>query len=285
MPLSAAPVDLTQLWGRLSEEDETLWPEGKVPSVAVPLQLRCVATGRTHTLREVTLCGRSQSRLRPSDLVLGKPDVSRLHARLEVTAHADGMVVRVFDISGRDDEKAATTVDGIPVGEEDGVEVYVGSLLRFGEEELWELIKAPCQTVPKMGFTDVCLAESRQTLVLDEATYLDLRRVSTWGECSLVLLEHLREVEALSVDVNAGIRFRVQRGVDAIAVQDDSGGFVCDIENRDPADTRPVAKLKKNLAPGYTLKVRLVDSDTSTVSVEPSPLHDGRPTLDSMVGW
>jgi hypothetical protein len=217
--------------------------------------------------------------------VLGKPDVSRLHARLEVTAHAEGMVVRVYDLVRRDlDDKAATTIDGISVGE-DGVEAFVGSMLRFGDEELWELIKTPCQTVPKMGFTDVRLAESRQPLLLDEATYLDLRRVSTWGECSLVLLEHLREVEALSVDVNKGIRFRVQRGVDAIAVRDDSGRFVCDIENHDPADTRPVAKLKKNLAPGYTLSIRLVDSDTSTVSVEPSPLHDGRPTLDSMVGW
>jgi len=293
------------LVGQLPDNADDLWPRGRVPAAHVPLELRCHLTGRVHQLRVVTFVGRSRARLRKCDLILDKPDISRVHSRIEVRPTAAGLAAFVVDYDETATREAdsprsmslppGTTVDGqsVPPNER-GLEMYVGSLLRFGDEELWEVCKTPLPPSKPAPEKDIALGDRRRIVVLTAATYEAVRSCTTWGELSLVLLETLREVEVMTADVNKGITYRLDAGIDLIEVYDDAlpgldnpvtmrQHLVVEVECLDATSEKQVRLIKEDLSQGCTLRCRLVDGDSSMVNANPSSLHDGRTPLSEMI--
>jgi pSer/pThr/pTyr-binding forkhead associated (FHA) protein len=294
------------LVGELPDDDDSLWPRGRVPSAIVPLELVCKTTGRRHQLRVVTFVGRSRAILRKCDLVIDKPDISRVHCRIEVRPieGAGGLAAFAVDYDdAQSDEygeefsmsKYGTMVDGQDVEPNNvGMEMYIGSVIRFGEEELWELVKAPLVFEKPAPIPDVKMGDRRKWIKLPAQIYMAITRLSTWGELALVLLEAFREIEVLSTDTNKGIEYLATTGIEMIEVFDDTldnledarlnkQHHVITLEFKTRDDELSVQKIKKDLRPGYIVRCRFAVGDPTSVSTKPAALHDDRPLMATMV--
>ena len=76
--------------------------------------------------------------------------------------------------------------------------MFIGSVIRFGEEELWELVKSPIVFEKPEPVPDVKMGDRRKWIKLPPQIYMAITRLKTWGELALVLLEAFREIEVVS---------------------------------------------------------------------------------------
>ena len=79
--------------------------------------------------------------------------------------------------------------------------MFIGSVIRFGEEELWELVKSPIVFEKPEPVPDVKMGDRRKWIKLPPQIYMAITRLKTWGELALVLLEAFREIEVVSTYV------------------------------------------------------------------------------------
>jgi pSer/pThr/pTyr-binding forkhead associated (FHA) protein len=295
------------LVGELPEDVDSLWPRGRVPSAVVPLELVCKTTERRHRLRVVTFVGRSRAILRKCDLVIDKPDISRVHCRIEVRPIEGAGGLAAFCVDYDDAQsmeheedlymsKFGTMVDGQDVPPDNvGLEMFIGSVIRFGEEELWELVKAPLEFEKPAPVPDVKMGDRRKWIKLPAQIYMAITRLSTWGELALVLLEAFREIEVVSTDTNKGIEYFAMTGIEMIEVFDDildnledarlnKQHHVITLEFKNRDDELSVQKIKRDLRPGYIVRCRFAVGDPASVTVTPGKLHEDRPVIATMVG-
>jgi hypothetical protein len=191
--------------------------------------------------------------------------------------------------------KYGTMVDGQDVEPHNsGLEMFIGSVIRFGEEELWELVKSPIVFEKPEPVPDVKMGDRRKWIKLPPQIYMAITRLKTWGELALVLLEAFREIEVVSTDTNFGIRYAAMTGIELIEVFDDTldnldnpllnkQHHVITLEFKDRDDELSIQKIKRDLRPGYIMRCRFAIGDPSSVNTDPSSLHDDRPLMATMV--
>jgi len=167
--------------------------------------------------------------------------------------------------------------------------------IRFGEEELWELVKAPLEFEKPAPVPDLKMGDRRKWIKLPAQIYMAITRLSTWGELALVLLEAFREIEVLSTDTNKGIEYYATTGIELIEVFDDTLDNLDDLrlnkqhhvitqEFKSREDELAVQKIKRDLRPGYIVRCRFAVGDPASVTVTPGKLHEDRPVMATMVG-
>lgn len=196
-----------------------------LPTRPVPFALRSISDPKlAHRLRSVTFIGRSGAMLRPCDVLLGSPDVSRVHAHITVRGdELRGWELRVVD----EESVSGTDVDGdpVPLGG-GGHRLEVGSYLRLGAQELWVIERSSLRARSKRALAAELADEAdggagawgaagtgwREIRVQTKEHHQSIRRCRDWCTLVDVLAEMLHLPEPTVAD--------------ALALYDDLGGLL-----------------------------------------------------------